>query len=474
MARKIQSQRGDGQLLVGWSTCDTTPSRPVMLRGQFYTRISTHVNDPITATALALEATTDDGDREQLIMVSCDRVSIPWTIQERVREAVQPELPDFDPNKLFLFATHTHTAPEIEEGFYLLPEGESVMTPTEYADFFVERVSEAVIEAWKSRNSGGVSWAFGHAVVGHNRRAHYFDGTSRMYGATDDEQFDSIEGYEDHSVDLLFLWDERSELTGIVINLACPSQVTESELYISADFWHEVRVELRERYSSELFVLPQCAPAGDQSPHLLLYRKAEEYMRSRRGVSERQEIARRIANAIDDVIALARSNIHTQILLKHIVTTVQLPARRITEEEFQLARSEYERLSAKRPSSEREASSIFVHMRRNRDVMERYASQAERPFFPIELHVIRLGDVAIATNPFELFLDFGLRIKARSKALQTFLIQLACDAAGYLPTAKAVAAKGYGAEAASNLVGPEGGQVLVNETVKLINSLWES
>jgi hypothetical protein len=60
--------------------------------------------------------------------------------------------------------------------------------------------------------------------------------------------------------------------------------------------------------------------------------------------------------------------------------------------------------------------------------------------------------------------------------LQTFLIQIACDCpgdfgAGYLPTAKAIAGGSYGAEVASNIVGPEGGQVLVNKTVELINSL---
>jgi hypothetical protein len=43
----------------------------------------------------------------------------------------------------------------------------------------------------------------------------------------------------------------------------------------------------------------------------------------------------------------------------------------------------------------------------------------------------------------------------------------------YLPTAKAVAAGGYGAEIASNLVGPKGGQTLVDRTVAQINSLFQ-
>lgn len=67
---------------------------------------------------------------------------------------------------------------------------------------------------------------------------------------------------------------------------------------ISADFWHEVREDVARRLGPGLFMLPLCAPAGDQSPHLLLPNKAEEYMRQRRGLTRRQEIARRIVDEL--------------------------------------------------------------------------------------------------------------------------------------------------------------------------------
>jgi hypothetical protein len=106
-------------------------------------------------------------------------------------------------------------------------------------------------------------------------------------------------------------------------------------------------------------------------------------------------------------------------------------------------------------------------------VIERYEQRDKGLKYTMELHVLRLGDVAIATNPFELYLDYGIRIKARSPAEETFLIQLACDVGGYLPTARAVEGGGYGAQIRSYRVGPEGGQVLVDRTVDLIRSLWE-
>ena len=454
------------KLLIGWASKDITPEKAVALVGQFHVRISKYVNDPITATALAIEAGND-----QAILVSCDLVAIRSGIQSKFRELVKHRLPNFDIKKLFLNATHTHTAPVMQEGIY--PEqGEEVMTPTEYVDFLLNRLSDLVVEAWGSRKPGGVSWALGHAVVGHNRRAVYLDGSAKMYGSTNREDFACIEGYEDHGMDMLFFWDHEQKPTGIVINIACPSQVTEGVSYVSADFWHEVRTELRERYTQGLFILPQCAAAGDQSPHFLLSQKAEENMRKRKGVSEREEIAIRIANAVDYVFPSAKRDIRTGIPFKHIVQDINLPVRKVTEEELERADREYNRLMSKQPIDERSAD--FSHLRRNKGLIDRYEQQEGNPFYEIELHVIKLGDIAIATNPFELFLDYGMRIKARSKALQTFVVQLACSSGGYLPTTKAVKGGGYGAEVVSNRVGPKGGQELVDRTVELINGMWDN
>ncbi|MCP5115253.1 MAG: hypothetical protein GY953_30850, partial [bacterium] len=272
------------EILIGWSSTSITPARPVALSGQFHTRISESVHDPVTATALAIESRTQDGAVDQAIMVSCDLVRITAKLQSRLRSRVKGELRDFDGTKLFLNATHTHTAPVIREGLYQIPD-KGVMQPSEYVDFLIERLAEAVIQAWKGRAPGGVSWALGHAVVGYNRRAVYAGGEAKMYGKTAVGEFAHLEGYEDHGVELLFSWDLDRRLTGVVINVACPSQVVEGKWYVSADFWHDVRTRLRKRYSPEVFLYPMTGASGDQSPHLMFRRKAEETLRRRRGVS---------------------------------------------------------------------------------------------------------------------------------------------------------------------------------------------
>jgi hypothetical protein len=119
------------------------------------------------------------------------------------------------------------------------------------------------------------------------------------------------------------------------------------------------------------------------------------------------------------------------------------------------------------------ADDLTAKMKWYGGVVKRFEAQKTNPNpkYNMELHVLRIGDVAVCTNEFELFLDYGIRMQARSKALQTFVIQLAGPGT-YLPTEKAVKGGGYSAVAESYDVGPEGGQILVDRTVELINDMF--
>jgi len=87
--------------------------------------------------------------------------------------------------------------------------------------------------------------------------------------------------------------------------------------------------------------------------------------------------------------------------------------------------------------------------------------------------VMRIGDIAFATNPFELFVDHGLQIKARSPASQTVLAQLVGRGL-CLPTQRTLDGGGYSVNPEVSLVGPEGGPILVEGTLRMINELWDS
>ena len=102
----------------------------------------------------------------------------------------------------------------------------------------------------------------------------------------------------------------------------------------------------------------------------------------------------------------------------------------------------------------------------------RYETQELHDVYPVEVHIARLGDIAFASNSFELFLNYGNQIRARSYAKQTFLIQMACGSDGYLPTEKAERGGHYSAYISSGVTGHEGGDLLVRKTVAEINKMF--
>jgi hypothetical protein len=242
---------------------------------------------------------------------------------------------------------------------------------------------------------------------------------------------------------------------------------------VSADFWHDVRESLREKYGPNLFVLPQCGAAGDQSPHLMLHRKAEERRLKLKGLDSRKEIAWRICSAFDETFSWAKKDIQDELPLRHICRNVNLSKRIVSEEEYQLNKKWFKEIEAQGAGK-----LSFLAVNRCKVIVKKYEDQQKGldKILPIELHVIRFGDIVFATNPFELFLDFGERIQARSPAVQTLTIQLAGRGeergGSYLSTERASKGGGYSACAYCNQIGYQGGQELVEASLKAINELW--
>ncbi|MFA6293373.1 MAG: hypothetical protein WC637_16430 [Victivallales bacterium] len=470
-------------ILIGWASRDITPEKKVSLSGQFHVRISERINDPLTTTVLALEST--DG-REQAFIVSLDAIWVSDSLMNQWREKLKIELPEFDSEKLLISATHTHTAPSQLSAVFSDPPNlrTDIMPDEEYTNFLSTKIIVAVVEAWKSRKSGAIGWGRGYAVVGFNRRVSYFDGISEMYGKTDKPDFSHIEGCEDHGVDLLFTYDVEHKLTGMIVNVPCPSQCTEGASFISADYWHETRCEIRKKHGKKLFILPQCAAAGDQSPRTMVNRLADARMLKLKGYGEeynqarRQDIADKIAAAVDEVLPPVAKDIRDKVEFGHRVSRINLPLRHVTDADFEEAkrqvsewRDKLVEFKDKEPFSA-EYSTAFKRRDFNQAVVEMYEAQKKgRQFLPVELHTLRLGDIVFCSNRFEYFLDYGVRIKVRSKAIQTFMIQLAGNGT-YLPTERAMKGGGYGAYVASTPVGPDGGQMVVEEHLKVIDELF--
>jgi GNAT superfamily N-acetyltransferase len=477
-------------LQVGWATTDITPQRPVFIPGQFHGRLPEYPAEPLTATALVL-----DNNEACSAFISCDLVSIFAPMEPKLRAKIAAAVPELKDGAIIINATHTHTGAVMGERRSFLPPGFrekynlDIMDSDVYCDFVVEQVVSIITAAWQNRQPGKVAWGLDFAVVGRNRRWVSTAGKSTMYGNIGIPEFSHIEGFEDHSVNLLATYDTSDKLTGVVVNVPCPSQVNEHEYRYSPDYWHDTRQLLRQEFGENLFVMPQCSAAGDQAPRPFYDKDALARMERLRNQNQRLALASRLTRAVVDAVATITSEATADPVISSGLKVTPLPLNKLTVADVEDAKKEADALAAvqdaelkkfeqnpelvKEPRWYTDISRATRRWHWFNGVIERYEEQQKNPNAArvVTIHAIRVGDVAFASNPFELYLDYAIRIKARSPFLQTFVVQLAGDGT-YLPSHRSTLGGGYGSYAPSNPIGPEGGQQLVEETLTLLESLY--
>lgn len=479
-------------LEIGWAGTDITPQElPVLLSGQFYARVSEGVKDPLKAVVCCFRS-----GEERAVLISCDLITIPDAVLAGVRERVAEICSEVRREEIICFATHTHTGPEIRVPAN--PDAAAFITslgaaPVEtYLEFLVETLAQAALEAWKNLAPSLIAYGTDYAVVGRNRRWVDTGGRSRIYLYTDEEKraFHHLEGSEDHSLNVLATCDSGGSLTGLIVNIPCPAQEGEWDFQVSADFWHETRALLRARFGKDLHVLPQVSAAGELTSHLIYDKPANERMLKLRGRTAQEEIASRIADATGRILEVISDTAEPAPVFCHRIESIELPMNRLSKAD---AENSLREAGALREVFQRELAALEANPTRREQprwyleiseslrkaewhaaVAARYDRQHEDSAWQsVEIHLMRLGGAAFATNPFEYYLDFGIQIKLHSPAVQTFLVQLA-GGGTYLPGPRSVASGGYGAVAASNPVGPEGGRILCDHTVNSLRALFKA
>lgn len=250
----------------------------------------------------------------------------------------------------------------------------------ELADFLLERVGRAAEAAWRQREPARVGWAMTHAVTGLNRRAAYFGGTAVMYGDTALTNFST---WRVASMRPWISWGSGRPMNGagVVVNVACPSQETENLNEISADFSHETCA-----VNSAAGTAPACRPAPMRPGwRSLAAPDPTVSVRSRSWINAAAFRGARPSPAGSPRPWTKASpggdrGFRPAPLPRHAVVLADLPEAQPAVPPF--------------------SKPIPVHP---------------------QLHVLRLGEVAMATNPFELFHDYATHIEARSPAALTML-----------------------------------------------------
>jgi len=139
----------------------------------------------------------------------------------------------------------------------------------------------------------------------------------------------------------------------------------------------------------------------------------------------------------------------------------KVPEGLYTEAQRFLATGKQDRLAGMDGLDFKHGAPLWVKMREGQEETDR-----------VEVMAARIGSVGIVALPGEVFCETGLAIKRASPAGHTVVIELANDAAGYLPTREAYEQGGYEVTPGATAYAPGCAEGLAESAVRQLKALF--
>ena len=450
MSRHVEmrtlEQTEHAEFEAGAATGVITPRNSQFLYGYpFVQRYCTGVHDPLLSSALYLS----DG-RTRVILVANDIIFISKASVARIRERVS-RLTSVPGGHIMITATHTHSGPMTLD--YLSNEGDAVVPKTdpEYVQFLEDEIVSVACEAVRRAKPAEVGLSLANALgIGTNRR--------------------DPKGPADPEVPVLIIRSvpDCKYLACMLVYSMHPTVLHEDSTLISADFPGMARQFLqREVLGPDCPVLYHTGPAGNQSPR---------HLTTANTFPEAERLGRLLGEAVAK--AIPRIDYLPPVPLTCLQKFVELPRRSFppveqAEAALELAKARLEQLRARGAPRQQVRTAEVDWFGAGEALTLARAATGERLdhavelCLPAEIQVIKIGPWAFVGWPGELFVEYGLAVKARAR--NTYLISLANgELQGYVVTEEAPTTGAY--EAANALFAPASGQVLVNATLEMLSA----
>jgi hypothetical protein len=346
---------------------------------------------------------------------------------------------------ILIGANHSHSA------------GPSVGTDGDpdpaYLAILRDGIVKAATDAWNALHESEIGIGTGQEPnLPKNRRFLMKDGREITHpgkpGTEHNDDIVDVAGPIDPDVGVLAVRGGDGKISGIVVNFACHSTIVNGNQY-HPDYVAYLRKGLQARYGEHLPVVFLLGPCGD------ITQVDNQAPGSEFGVEYCETFGGTLALDVIRTIGTLEWDKDAPLA----VATVTVPV-------------------AVRPEPDVEREKPAFGLGSGWD--EQYAKgrakvaalRAKTPIIPCEVQAIRVGPLGIVTNGSEYFCEHGLWIKNCSPFEFTWVVSLANEYIGYVPTAQAFVSGGYESRTAmSSYLAVDAGQKLVEGALKALGEV---
>lgn len=426
------------RIRVGFGEIDITPPDGLYMCGGLDPRENEGMTDPLQSHAMVVES---GGGR--IVVVGVDLIGLPKALADEIiaEAAGRTGIP---PDAFLIACSHTHSGPYTAEGLYSFQ-----VTDAEYLSSLPDRIAASVEQAVERVEPATMH--IGRSLVHHglhNRRVICPDGkvmNTWMPTALNDleliPQVLGTAGPVDPELWVVRFDRLDGSTLGVFYNFSLHTNSKSGRTW-SADYPCVVAELMREEYGPDVISVYTPGACADINVTM----GGERWRESATYFAEQAVDAAQRAIPVEGPIAVGA-------LRREITVPRRDPADQPPEA---IGRLNWGGAGGRADVFDRQAELVSA--------------------MPEQLTVVigaaRIGPLAIACNPGELFVEHGLSIKRRSPFPHTVVSELTNDLIMYQPTREAFAQQGYETLVGPNRIAMEGVEQIVETAVELVEALW--
>ena len=455
-------ERPPSRLLAGAAASNITPPLGELIVGNWTPMPATHVHDELHARCLVLE---ERGER--LAIVIADNVGIPQRVLDEAKRLTQKQS-KIPVERILIASTHTHSATTARAS-----EGsEDDSTPlTFYQTFLAARIADGIARAVNNLEPARIGWGAGSLPEQvFNRRWFMKPGPDldNPFGGTDKVRMNppvgspnllEPAGPTDPEIAFLSVQSESGRPIALLANYSLHYVGGVPNGHVSADYFGVFAgriAGLLEHGGGGPPFVAMLSNGTSGNINNINFRGGQKRLPS----YARMEL---VANQVAAEVFRAMQGIeyHDSVPLKILQRELTLETRRPTGKLVAWAREILARPEGAPSKHPRER----IYAERTLQMMNM------PPRIDVPLQAVRIGDLAIATIPFEVFVEIGLELKEKSPFPDTFVASLANGSYGYLPTVAHHELGGYETWLGTNKVETQTAPQIVAALLEMLGKL---